>query len=130
MVNGQNGKAEVIDQNGRLFVDVSGLDSIGKGSVSFSGPSIVLRLPVVVSGTATTGTAEPPVALMHDLQRSLRRRQRDLICECNSLRHAAWTAEDSCLYFLQNTGIMPIFRDFPPANWAGEGRLFGMDHLI
>ncbi len=40
MVNGQNGTAAVIDQNGRLFVDVSALASIGKGSVSFSGPGI------------------------------------------------------------------------------------------
>jgi hypothetical protein len=36
MVNGQNGTAEVIDRNGRLFVDVSALASIGKGSVSES----------------------------------------------------------------------------------------------
>ena len=50
-VNGQNGTAEVIDQNSRLFVDVSALASIGKGSVSFSGPGIVLTFPVA---------AEPP----------------------------------------------------------------------
>jgi hypothetical protein len=60
VVNGQNGKAEVIDQNGRLFVDVSALASIGKGSASFSGPSIVLTFPVVASGIATAGTAGPP----------------------------------------------------------------------
>jgi hypothetical protein len=57
MVNGQNGKAEVIDQNGRLFVDVMALASIGKGSVSFSGPGMVLSLP---SGPATAATADPP----------------------------------------------------------------------
>jgi len=56
-VNGQNGTAEVIDQNGRLFVDVSALASIGKGSVSFSGPGMVLTFPA-----GTTGTAEPPAA--------------------------------------------------------------------
>jgi hypothetical protein len=59
-VNGQNGTAEVIDQNSRLFVDVSALASIGKGSVSFSGPGIVLTFPVVASRAATAGTAEPP----------------------------------------------------------------------
>ena len=59
VVNGQNGKAEVIDQNGRLFVDVLALASIGKGSVSFSGPGIVLTLP---SGTATADPARPPAA--------------------------------------------------------------------
>jgi hypothetical protein len=61
-VNGQNGRAEVIDQNGRLFVDVSALASIGKGSVSFSGPGIVLTFPAVASRTATAGTVEPPAA--------------------------------------------------------------------
>ena len=59
-VNGQNGTAEVIDRNGRLFVDVSALASIGKGSVSFSGPGIVLTFPAVASLAATAGTAEPP----------------------------------------------------------------------
>jgi hypothetical protein len=62
VVNGQNGEAEVIDQNGRLFVDILTLASIGKGSVSFSGPSVVLTLPVGASGTATGGTAEHPAA--------------------------------------------------------------------
>ena len=61
IVNGQSGKAEVIDQNGRLFVDVLALASIGKGSVSFSGPAIVLEFPAVASG-ATVGTAEPGAA--------------------------------------------------------------------
>jgi hypothetical protein len=61
VVNGQNGKAEVIDQNGRLFVDVLALASIGKGSVSFGGPGIVLTLPAVVSVPAAD-TAEPPAA--------------------------------------------------------------------
>jgi hypothetical protein len=63
MVNGQNGTAEVIDRNGRLFVDVSALASIGKGSVSFSGPGIVLTFPPVASRQAKAGTAEPPAVL-------------------------------------------------------------------
>jgi hypothetical protein len=61
-VNGQNGTAKVIDQNGRLFVDVSALASIGKGAVSFIGPDIVLTFPAVGSRAATAGTAEPPAA--------------------------------------------------------------------
>jgi hypothetical protein len=64
-VNGQNGTAEVIDQNGRLFVDVSALATIGKGSVSFSGPQIVLTFPAVESRAATGGTAESPAARSH-----------------------------------------------------------------
>jgi len=58
IVNGQSGQAEVIDQNGRLFVDVLALASIGKGSVSFSGPGIVLKFPAVASSPKTAGTAE------------------------------------------------------------------------
>ena len=60
IVNGQSGKAEVIDQDGRLFVDVLAVASIGKGSVSFSGPGIVLEFPrAVASGATPSGTAEP-----------------------------------------------------------------------
>lgn len=62
MVNGHNGNADVIEQNGRLFVDVSALAIIGKASVSFSGPRIVLTFPSAASATATAGTAAPPVA--------------------------------------------------------------------
>lgn len=61
-VNGESGKAEVIDQNGRLFVDLTALASIGKGSLSFSGPGILLKLPAVTSGATTTGTVEPATA--------------------------------------------------------------------
>jgi len=59
VVNGQNGKAEVIDQNGRFFVDLSALASIGKGSVSFTGPGIVLTLPAEASRSM-----EPPTATL------------------------------------------------------------------
>jgi hypothetical protein len=64
-VNSQNGTAEVIDQNGRLFVDVSALASIGKGSVSFSVPGIVLMFPAVGNRAATAGTAESPAGPSH-----------------------------------------------------------------
>jgi hypothetical protein len=62
VVNGQNGKADVIDQNGRLFVDVSALASIGKGSMSFGGPGIVLTLPAEASGTAMASSSVSPAA--------------------------------------------------------------------
>jgi hypothetical protein len=62
IVNGQSGKAEVIDQNGRLFVDVLDLADIGKGSVSFSGPGIILKFPAVASDGTTADTAEPAAA--------------------------------------------------------------------
>ena len=57
-VNRRNGTAEVIDQYGRLFVDVMALASVGKGSVSFSGSGIVLTFPAVSSHAATAATAE------------------------------------------------------------------------
>jgi hypothetical protein len=62
IVNGQSGKAEMIDQNGRLFVDVLALATIGKGSVSFSGSGIILEFPAVASGAMTADTAEPRAA--------------------------------------------------------------------
>jgi len=62
IVNGQSGQADLIDQNGRLFVDVLALASIGKGSVSFSGPGIVLEFPAPASGATTAGPAEPAAA--------------------------------------------------------------------
>ena len=62
IVNGQSGKAEVIDQNGRVFVDVLDLADIGKGSVSFSGPGIILKFPAVASDVTTADTAEPAAA--------------------------------------------------------------------
>src|SRR5215469_819327 len=62
VVNGQSGKAEVVDQNGRFFVDVLALASIGNGSVSFRGPEIILKFPAVASGVTKTSDAEsaPP----------------------------------------------------------------------
>jgi hypothetical protein len=62
VVNGQTGKADVIDQSGRLFVDVSALANIGRGSVNFSGPGIVLKLPAMSGATTTAADAAPPVA--------------------------------------------------------------------
>jgi hypothetical protein len=60
IVNGQSGTAEVIDQNGRLFVDIMALASIAKGSVSFTGPDIVLGVPASASGSAEPAAASRP----------------------------------------------------------------------
>src|SRR5580700_1223648 len=62
VVNGQSGKADVIDQNGRWFVDVSALASIGKGSVSFDGPGIVLTVSAGASGTTMASSSASPAA--------------------------------------------------------------------
>ncbi|HEX8817097.1 MAG TPA: hypothetical protein VF753_16490 [Terriglobales bacterium] len=59
-INGQSGKADVIDQNGRLFADVMGLASIGQGSVSFHGTGIVINFPAG-GGTGSVAAAGPPV---------------------------------------------------------------------
>ena len=64
-VNSQSGTADVIDLNGRLFVDMSALASIGKGSVSFSGAGIVLAFPSSDNRSSTAATAEPPAAPVH-----------------------------------------------------------------
>jgi len=61
VVNGQSGQAEVINQNGRLFVDMLALASIGRGSVSFSAAGIVLTLPAAASGTQTPAAPPAPV---------------------------------------------------------------------
>ncbi len=61
VVNGQTGQAEVINQNGRLFVDMLALASIGRGSVSFSGTGIVLSLPAAASGRETPAAPSAPV---------------------------------------------------------------------
>lgn len=60
MVNGQSGKAEVIDQNGRLFVDILALANIAKGSVSFTGSDIVLGVPAMASSSAEPAAASRP----------------------------------------------------------------------
>jgi hypothetical protein len=59
IINGEGGQAEVIDENGRLFVDVLALASVGKGTISFSGPAIVLNFP---AASGTTATAESVAA--------------------------------------------------------------------
>jgi len=62
-INGESGTAEAIDQNGRLFVDVAKLLSIGKGSMSLVGPNmVVLTIPAGASSGPTGGTAASTAA--------------------------------------------------------------------
>jgi hypothetical protein len=67
-VNGQSGKADVIDLSGRSFIDASALASIGQGSVSFSGPGIVLTIPA--AGAAPAASAAPAPAPAQPLDSS------------------------------------------------------------
>lgn len=58
-INGQSGQAEVIDENGRLFVDVLTLANISKGSISFSGPAIRINFPALASDNTADLMAAP-----------------------------------------------------------------------
>jgi hypothetical protein len=61
VVNGQSGTVQVIDTDGRLFVDLSALASVGKGSLSFAGQQIVVTFPGTTANPAAVH-AEPPAA--------------------------------------------------------------------
>jgi hypothetical protein len=54
VVNGQSGKASIIQDNGRTYIDVGALAQIAQGSLSFSGKQIVLTIPPA-SGNASAG---------------------------------------------------------------------------
>jgi len=56
IVNGQTGKAAVIQQNGRTFVDVAALAQIANGSLSFKGNTIALTLPPGNGASAPSAT--------------------------------------------------------------------------
>jgi hypothetical protein len=57
VVDGHNGQAEVIQKDGRAYVDLQALTEITNGSLSFKGNRIVLSLP-----TSGAGHPAPPVA--------------------------------------------------------------------
>jgi hypothetical protein len=90
VVNGQNGKADVIDQNGRLFVDLFALANIGKGSLSFGGPGIVLTLP---GANGAVGPTQQPAAATTPANPSALSREfmKASIEEISSLREWATT---------------------------------------
>ncbi len=60
VVNGQSGKAPVIQNSGHTYIDVGALAQIAQGSLSFSGKQIVLTIPPA-SGNASAGadTSQP-----------------------------------------------------------------------
>jgi hypothetical protein len=61
VVNGQQGAAQVIQVQGRNYVEVEGLARIVNGSLSFNGSQIVLTLPGS-GGDTSPDTAPPPAA--------------------------------------------------------------------
>jgi hypothetical protein len=61
VVNGQQGAAQVIQVQGRNYVEVEGLARLVNGSISFNGSQIVLTLPGS-GGDTSPDTASPPAA--------------------------------------------------------------------
>ena len=59
VVNGQQGTAQVIQVQGRNYVEVEGLARITNGSIAFNGNQIVLTLPGL-GGDASPDSAPPP----------------------------------------------------------------------
>lgn len=59
VVNGQSGKAPVIQGNGRTYVDVGALAQIANGSLSFSGKQIVLTIPPPSGSASAADTSQP-----------------------------------------------------------------------
>ena len=59
-VNGQSGQAQVVQLQGRNYVDVNGLTRILNGSISFNGNQIVLTLGGGGSGGGDSQAAPPP----------------------------------------------------------------------
>jgi hypothetical protein len=59
VVNGQTGQTEVLQINGRTYVDLKALSDIANGSVGFTRDRIILTVPQSNSG-ASSATAPPP----------------------------------------------------------------------
>jgi hypothetical protein len=59
-VNGNSGKAPVIQENGRTYIDVEALARLANGSLSFSGNGITLTIPA--SPASASAAAETPSA--------------------------------------------------------------------
>ena len=55
VVNGKSGKAAMIQQGGRTYVDAEALARLANGSLSFSGNGISLTIPA--SGASTAAPA-------------------------------------------------------------------------
>ena len=59
-VSGQSGQAQVVQVEGRNYVDVNGLTRILNGSISFSGNQIVLTFANGNSGSGSSAATPPP----------------------------------------------------------------------
>ena len=73
VVNGQTGKAPVLQQNGRTYVDVGALAQIANGSLSFSPGRIVLTIPPPTSAGASAAANTAPAADDSSLSRGFMR---------------------------------------------------------
>ena len=60
LINGQSGKAQVVEIDGRIYVAIDELAQITNGSSHFEANRIVLTLPM--SSANTPATAPPPSA--------------------------------------------------------------------
>ena len=60
VVNGQSGQAQVVQMNGRSYVDVDSLARIANGSVAYKANQITLSLPASSSAAAASATPSAP----------------------------------------------------------------------
>lgn len=58
VINGQSGHANVVQVQGRNYVEVDGLTRITNGSISFNGNQIVLTIPGLNGGAAPEATPD------------------------------------------------------------------------
>ena len=58
IVSGQSGQAQVIQKNGRAYVDVEELARLVNGSLSFKGNQITLTLPASATAAAAPALCE------------------------------------------------------------------------
>jgi hypothetical protein len=66
MINGQSGQAEVVDIDGRAYVDVEGLARITNGSLRFKPKGIVLTLAMPSANTSEAPPTAPPPTPVDD----------------------------------------------------------------
>jgi hypothetical protein len=61
VINGQSGKAEVVEINGRAYVDLEALAQIANGSLHFKAKRVVLTLPMPNVNPSETAPLPSPV---------------------------------------------------------------------
>jgi hypothetical protein len=65
-INGQSGQAEVVEIDGRAYVDIEALAQITNGSLRFKPKRIVLTLPIPSVNTPETPATVPPPGPVDD----------------------------------------------------------------